>query len=244
MNNFKADLHIHSVLSPCASLEMSPSKIVAKAKAKGINILGLTDHNSTRHCKVMSELGKEEDIFILPGIELNTKEEIHCLAFFENIEKTELFQEFVEKHKSAIKNNSRLFGNQLIVDKDENIIDEVEWLLISALDVTIDRIEEEVHRLNGLFIPAHVDRNSYSILSVLGFIPDHLHADALEVSGNSNPDSYRQADYNLICGSDAHDLKDIGRWYTELKLNKLSFDEIKGVITSKEKSKIKICINK
>ena len=126
---YKADLHIHSVLSPCADLEMSPLNIINKAKERKLDIIGLTDHNSTKQCKITCEIGKKNGIFVLCGAEITTKEEVHCLAFFENDERLLEFQQYIETHLPRIKNEIKRFGYQLIVDEDENIIAEEEILL-------------------------------------------------------------------------------------------------------------------
>lgn len=224
MNSYKADFHVHSVLSPCASLEMSPSRIISRAKEEKIDVLAITDHNSTLHCRLMTELGKNENIFILPGVEINTKEEIHCLAFFEDIEKTNVFQKFLDENLPKIKNRSNVFGYQLVVDENENILDEIEWLLISALDTTISEVEREVHKLNGIFVPAHIDRKSNSIISNLGFIPNDLNIDAVEISPSGTTEFFEG--YGCIRGSDAHIPEDIARGYTEIIMESVSFEEI------------------
>lgn len=230
MNIYKADFHVHSVLSPCASLDMSPSRIIKRAAEEEINVLAITDHNSTFHCRLFTELGAKENIFILPGVELNSKEEIHCLAFFEDILKADVFQGFIDKHLPKIKNRPELFGEQFIVDENENILKEVEWLLISALDVTIDEIEAEVHKLNGIFIPAHIDRKSNSILSNLGFIPDYLNIDGVELSRRLTQPFDIPEKYSLIRGSDAHVPEDIGKGYTELIMKEQTFDELRKAL--------------
>ena len=122
LNKYKADLHVHSILSPCGDIDMSPVRIIKEAKKRNIDILGISDHNSTLHCRLMMELGKEEGIFVLPGVEVNTREEIHCLAFFENIALVDEFQNYLEEHLPHILNVKSMFGEQLLVDKDENIL--------------------------------------------------------------------------------------------------------------------------
>lgn len=228
---YKADLHIHSVLSPCADLEMSPVNIINKAKERKLDIIGLTDHNSTKQCKITREIGEKNDIFVLCGAEITTKEEVHCLTFFENFEKLFAFQKYIEIHLPKINNDVQRFGYQLIVDEDENIIDEEEFLLHSALDVSIDALAEKVHELNGLFIPAHVNRPKFSLISQLGFIPPDIKADAFEISKHlSKADFYKQYAYlknkTVIQNSDAHFIDAIGETYTEFDLQSVSFSNI------------------
>ncbi len=239
MKQFKADLHIHSVLSPCGDLDASPARIVRKACEKGIDILGISDHNSTRHCRLMQELGNESGIYILPGVEINTHEEIHCLGFFENVDAAEDFQAFLDQRLPVIKNEPMFFGEQLVVDRFENIIAEEQVLLTSALNASIYEVAEEVYRRNGIFIPSHVDRPYTSVLSQLGFIPVDLRFDALEVSARYKIGDFRKLHpeferFTLITNSDAHHPDAIGRAITYFEMADLSFDEIKKALHQAE----------
>lgn len=159
MNRFKADLHIHTVLSPCGDLEMSPSNIIRAAKSKQLDLIGITDHNTTRQCAVIRELGLKEGIYVLCGTEVTTKEEAHCLAFFDTTESLEAFQDYLDAHLPKVKNNPDLFGYQVAVDADDNIFFEEDRSLLSAIDQSIEKIEETIHSLNGIFIPAHINKS-------------------------------------------------------------------------------------
>lgn len=232
MNKYRADLHIHTVLSPCGSLDMSPAKIIEIAREKGLDIIGITDHNTTRHCKVISKLAEASGIFVLMGAEVTTREEVHCLSFFENEDQLSEFQTYLESHLPPIPNNIEKFGYQVVVDENEIIIDEIEFLLISALDQSIEQVESKVHSLGGIFIPAHIDRPSYSITSQLGFIPDELQMDAIEVSANCKIESVlpflgKHKNTTLIRNSDAHYEDQIGKVFTTFEMNHRSFSEIK-----------------
>jgi PHP family Zn ribbon phosphoesterase len=232
MKKFRADLHVHSVLSPCGDLDMSPTKIICEARKKNIDILGISDHNSTLHCRLMMELGKEEGIFILPGAEINTKEEIHCLAFFENADITDEFQVFLNQHLPFVPNKKELFGQQFVVDRNEAIVKEIDNLLVTGLDADIYAVVNEVKRLRGIFIPAHIDRPYNSILSQLGFIPPDLQFDALEVSARIGVSAFRNlhpefAQLTLITNSDAHHPDYLGRATTNFRIEELTFKEIK-----------------
>ena len=122
MKKFKADLHIHTCLSPCGDLEMSPRNIIWKAKDKGLDIIGITDHNSTRNVMTCFELGRKNNIFVVGGCEINTREEVHCLAFFPDFDTLELFQKFIDKFLPPIPNNKAIFGYPVAVDAYDNII--------------------------------------------------------------------------------------------------------------------------
>jgi hypothetical protein len=238
MNKYRADLHIHTVLSPCGDLEMSPANIIAKAREKGLDIIGITDHNTTRHCKLIRKLAKSAGIFVLMGAEVTTREEVHCLTFFENDDQLSEFQDYLEKHLPPIPNNIEKFGYQVVVDEDEQIIDEIEFLLISALDQSIDQVEQKVHSLGGIFIPAHIDRPSYSIISQLGFIPAGILIDGIEISANCKiasviPFLEEQAEQTVIRNSDAHYIKNIGNAFSIFELEHRTFSEIKLALQGK-----------
>ena len=153
----RADLHVHTVLSPCGDIEMTPSFIIARAKERGISVVGIADHNSTLQCAEIKRIGEREGVFVLTGAEITTKEEVHVLAFVDGDENLSKLQGFLEENLPKIENNVDFFGYQLIVNEEEEVLGEVEYLLISAIDKSINEIEEFVHSLGGIFIPAHID---------------------------------------------------------------------------------------
>ncbi len=231
MNTYKADLHIHTLLSPCGDLEMSPKNIVKQAFERNLNIIGITDHNSTRHCRLISEIAKDKGIFVLCGAEVTSKEEVHCLCFMPDFEKLAVFQEYLEQNLPEIKNDVNMFGYQVQVDEDEQIIYEEEKLLISALDQSIGQIEEKVHQLGGIFIPAHINRTANGLISQLGFVPDDLKYDALEISKHISISKFLlQNPYlkskTFIQSSDAHFIINLSEVWTTFSLEDLSFNEI------------------
>jgi hypothetical protein len=232
LQKFKADLHIHTVLSPCGSLEMSPSNIIKEASRKKLDIIGITDHNASQHGPLCRKLAKDYGIFVLMGLEVTTIEEVHCLVFFETEEILNIFQEYIDSHIKKIQNNPDKFGFQVIVDEHENITGQVDWLLINATDLTLDSVEEKVHQLGGIFIPAHIDRSAFSLISQLGFVPPDLKADAYEVSKFSSEHAMIKKfpwldGKAFISSSDAHFLKDIGCSVTEFNIIDCNFDEIR-----------------
>ncbi|NVN95249.1 MAG: PHP domain-containing protein [Bacteroidetes bacterium] len=229
--NYRADIHIHSVLSPCSNLDMSPVNIINIAKERKLHIIGLTDHNSTKQCRITREIGEKNGIFVLCGAEITTKEEVHCLTFFENDKKLFAFQEFIEAHLPDIKNDVQKFGYQLVVDEKENIIGEEEILLQSALNISIDSLADKVHELNGLFIPAHVNRQKFSLISQLGFIPKDIKADALEISRHISKEEFLNQfpylkTFPIIQSSDAHCLESIGETTSVFEMDEISYTEI------------------
>jgi len=248
MKQFKADLHIHTLLSPCGSLEMSPAAIVDIAHTRGIDIIGIADHNTTKHCKLVSKLAAEKNIFVLCGVEVTTREEVHCLAFFPNFEALSSFQNYLDEHLPNIKNNPKYFGHQVVIDENEMIVEEEERLLISAIAQSIHQVEEKVHELGGLFIPAHIDRHKYSLLSQLGFVPAGLNADAFEITPFSTPQKLgsvlKSASTNtFIRSSDAHQPKDIGSSTTTFEMEEISFAEICKALKNSDNRKTIIVNN-
>ncbi|MGE0089876.1 MAG: PHP domain-containing protein [Bacteroidales bacterium] len=243
MKLYKADLHIHTVLSPCGDLEMSPANIVNRAKEKGLEIIGITDHNNTKNCKVIEEIAAKEGILVLKGAEVTTKEEVHCLAFFEKDNELNEFQNYLDSFITKIKNDPEKFGYQVVVDKNENIVEQIDWLLISALDQNIQQVERKVHQLNGLFIPAHIDRARYSLISQLGFVPADLNEDALELSKHIAKSSFIDqnkylADRCFIRNSDSHFTENIGDCSTIFQMNEKTFSEVRMALKSENGRKV------
>ncbi len=245
MRWFKADLHIHSVLSPCGDLDMSPTKIISKAKDQQLDIIGITDHNSTLHAELMMDLGYKNSIAVFPGAEVTTQEEVHCLVFFENIETIKIFQDYLDLYKMKIPNKPEKFGYQLVVNEKEEILKEVNELLILGINQTIEQIEQKTHELNGIFIPAHIDKSVNSIYSQIGFIPNNLKIDAIEISANTTEQTiqYKKPEllnHSLISNSDAHYIKQIGKRYTEYYMKAPVFSEWKMALQCINERKARI----
>jgi len=245
MKEYLADLHIHTVLSPCGDLNMSPAKIVEQAVSKGIGIIGLTDHNSTKHCRLVKKLSAEKGIFTLMGAEVTTREEVHCLTFFENTDTLGEMQSFLDSRLPDIKNDPDFFGYQVVVDENENVVYIEEKLLTNAIDASIDEIEQFVHQLGGIFIPAHIDRYKNSIYSQLGLFPDNLKADALEISWRCQPADFIKAHpeisgFTILTSSDAHFPENIGRVTSCFTIEEPSFSEIRAAIRGENNRKVSL----
>jgi 3',5'-nucleoside bisphosphate phosphatase len=243
MKSFRADLHIHTVLSPCGDLEMSPVNIVSKAVQKGLDVIGITDHNTTRHCGLITRLAEEKGIFVMQGAEVTTKEEVHCLAFFENTDALSKFQEFLDDSLPEVINDPAIFGYQVQVDEYDNVVYEEKKLLINAISKSFEETETFIHSLNGLFIPAHLNRPKNSIYSQLGFLPDNLSADAVEISKATTfrqfiEDHPELNGFTVIKNSDAHYPEDIGTAFTLFYIEEASFPEIKQALKKENGRKI------
>lgn len=232
MKVFKADLHNHTVLSPCGDIEMTPSFILSQAKKSGYDIIGITDHNTTLQGREIRRIAGDGGPFILCGAEITTKEEAHCLAFVDREEDLDKLQSYLEKNIQRIPNNVEYFGYQLLVNEHEEVLQEVDYLLISALNKTVDQIEAFVHSLGGIFIPAHVDKKQDSLISQLGFIPFDLDTDAIEFTKRCNIDEFLLSHKYLsqktkIKSSDAHYPDDFLSCATLFNMEELSFEEIR-----------------
>lgn len=243
MKQFKADLHIHTLLSPCGDLDMTPGNIIEQARIKGLDIVGITDHNSTLHGELTSYYSTQRDVFVLCGAEVTTKEEVHCLAFFENFSKLKIFQSYIDENLPDIPNSPDFFGDQVQIDKDLNIIYEEPRLLTSALNVNIEEVVLKVHELDGIFIPAHIDKSKNSILSQLGFIPFDLQYEALELSKFGDVDKIKKEhpylqNCTFLRSSDAHFLEDIGTSFSIFEMETRSFEEIKMALKQQNNRKV------
>ncbi|MBN1501004.1 MAG: PHP domain-containing protein [Spirochaetes bacterium] len=236
---YKSDLHIHSCLSPCGDLEMSPSDIIQTAKSKGLNLIALTDHNSAMNCPALNELCMNDgEISCFFGIEVTSEEEVHILTLFDRLDSVMEFSDLIYKSLPEIYNDPDKFGDQVYVDSENNIIGEVDKYLGSPSGYNIASVIDKVHSLGGLVIPAHVDRPVYSLSSQLGFIPEE-NFDALELSKNyvlgGNSGGNRNIILNLdnfphITNSDSHYLNDIGAVYSEFETDDLSIESLRNLL--------------
>ncbi|MCR4659787.1 MAG: PHP domain-containing protein [Bacteroidales bacterium] len=230
MAPFKADLHIHTVLSPCGDLEMSPTAIVERAMARGLDMIAITDHNTTRQVKTTQKVGRDRGLFVLGGVEITSQEEAHCLAYFEADDQLDEFQQFLDQHLPPIPNDEDRFGYQLIVDENDEITGEEQYHLLNALDVDIDGLYDEVHRIGGLFVPAHINKGTTSLMSQLGFVPPDLKADGLEINFRTTRDEILKKfaylkRFNFITDSDAHFIDNVGDVYNVCYLEHRTFAE-------------------
>ena len=211
------DFHIHSALSPCGDNDMTPNNIVNMAAISGLNTIAISDHNTIGNVGAAMEAGKNCGIYVIPGMEVETAEEVHILTLFPDMESAEYAAGEVYKKLPDIKNRPDIFGEQIIMDAEDNLVGYEEKLLISPTSLSINNLFDLVLSAGGLFIPAHVDRHSYSILTNLGFIPDELDIKNIEISKNvADLEAYldnRQElkKYTIFRNSDAHYLQDIAQ---------------------------------
>ena len=235
MKTYRTDLHIHTLLSPCGDLEMSPANIVSLACERGMNIIGITDHNTTRQCELVWKLAQKTHLTVIPGCEMTSREEVHCLGLFEDFDALRFFQDYLDQHLTIIPHNATLFGFQVLVDEDENILEELDNYLGASLDVSVEEIEQKVHELSGIFIPAHIDRPRNSLFSQLGFFPPELKVDALQISKLAEESAIREKykisqDMTIVKFSDTHFPADLGKIYSNFEMEKPTFSEIKKAL--------------
>jgi predicted metal-dependent phosphoesterase TrpH len=218
---------------------MSPAGIVSQSVEKGLSIIGITDHNSTRQCPIVMALAEEKGLCVLPGVELTTREEVHLLAYFDSLEVAGSFQGWIDAHLTVIKNKPEFFGYQVVVDRDERVVFEEERLLIAALDTDIHETAAAVIAHDGIVIWAHVDKGKNSLFSQLGIMPKGLEADALEVAAaNHMARITRRYPETLatpfVCSSDAHYAEDIASVTTTFTLERPDFHEIRLALAGRD----------
>lgn len=245
MQTFRTDLHIHTLLSPCGDLEMSPANIVSLACQRGLEIIGITDHNTTRQCELVWKLAQKTNLTVFPGCEMTSREEVHCLGLFEDFDSLHIFQNFLDQHLTIIPHNAELFGYQVLVDENEDILEKLDYYLGASLDVSIEDVERKVHELSGIFIPAHVDRPRNSLFSQLGFFPPELKVDALQISKLAEEETIREKykitqDTTIVKFSDTHFPEDLGKIYTNFEMENATFSEIKKALHREDGRMVKI----
>lgn len=209
MSRYYYDFHIHSCLSPCGDDDMTPNNIAGMATLCGLNIVALTDHNTTKNCPAFFEAAKRQGIIPVAGMELTTAEDIHIVCLFENLEAAMDFNSEVEKRRVLIENRVDIFGRQLITDGEDNIIGEEKHLLSNATEVSVDDVLSFTESCGGICYPAHVDRESNGIIYTLGTFPEYpefLCAEFHDIEKKAKlSESYPVLKGKLaLSGSDAH----------------------------------------
>lgn len=208
----RADLHIHSCLSPCADLEMGPCDVVKTAIQQGLTHIALTDHNTTRNSEAFYLCAQKEGLTCIPGIEVTTAEEAHILCYFPSVENANLFGEIIENSLIKIPLNPEKMGDQPFLNSDEEILGEIDFYLSVTSSFSVDEVVLKAQEFNAIVIPAHIDKPIFSLISQLGFLPE-LPYNALEISSGGLRNNYQSNDttgFQTITGSDSHYLHTIG----------------------------------
>jgi hypothetical protein len=238
LRTFRADLHIHSCLSPCGEEEMRPRAIVSQALAMGLDMIAICDHNSAENIPAFLRAGSEKGLTVLPGIEVTSKEEIHLLALFNRQEDCMILQNLIYQNLLG-ENVEDVFGCQTMVNEKDETIGINQKMLIGATLLPLERIVSAVGSLRGVTIASHIDRQAFSLLGQLGFIPEGLSLDGLEISPRTSIEeaqkrfhAYRC--YSFVRFSDAHHLEDIGKNITHFLLKETTSEEVKMALHHQE----------
>lgn len=232
MKVYTADLHLHSVLSPCGDLSMSPGEILRRAGEAGLNLIAITDHNMCENGAALRVLAANSGISVLYGMELETAEEVHLVCLFDTLHAALEWQETVYPHLPDIQNDPERFGDQAVVDAEENILRFEARLLVNATDIPLAAAWRMVETRGGLAIPAHVDRSAHSLISQLGFVPTDIEFAAVELSRFAPADFLiRQAQWlhalPAVRFSDAHFPEEIGLQRTRFVLETPTIPELR-----------------
>ncbi len=208
------DLHIHSALSPCANDDMTPNNIVNMALISGLEVIAITDHNTTANCAAVQRAAKDTGLTVLCGMELCTSEEVHTVCLLPDADSAWYFDRFVASKSMDLKNRTDIFGRQLLMDEQDNIIGEEERMLSMATGISITDLHHIVNHYGGVAFPAHIDRPSNGIITMLGAIPDDCYFGAVEIKRMPDFMEKRGAAeilsrYNTLTSSDAHWLEAI-----------------------------------
>jgi hypothetical protein len=227
---YLADLHVHTVLSPCAEIEMIPPLIVRRALELGLGIIAVTDHNSSENVAAVIEAAEGTGLTVLPGMEVQSREEVHLVCLFDNVEQAMDWQEDVYEHLPPLKSDPDFFGEQFVVDATGEFVRRNERLLATATSLSVEQVVEGVLEEGGLCIAAHVDRPSYSLLANLGFVPEGVPFAALEITPRFGVEELlgqhpSLVGHTLIRSGDAHRLSEMGDW-TVLTVAEPTVDEL------------------
>lgn len=233
MSRYYYDLHIHSCLSPCADNDMTPCNIAGMAAIKGLGIVALTDHNSTKNCRAFFAAAKRHGIVPIAGMELTTAEDVHIVCLFPSLEAAEKFDDEYRSFRILYKNRKDIFGDQLILDEEDNVIGEEEHLLLNASTLSIENAERLAKKYGAAVFPAHIDRDENGIIAALGCVPETPHFHAVEFRDRESIGEYSEkyglSDKLILTDSDAHYLWDISEAenYIELEDEPYSSDLVR-----------------
>jgi len=224
MSKYFYDLHIHSCLSPCGDDDMTPANIAGMAMLNGLNVVALTDHNTSKNCPAFFANAKRYGLVPVAGMELTTSEDIHVLCLFPTLEAAMDFDSWVDSRRVRVPNKKAIFGNQLIMDEEDNVAGEEGDLLINATTVDIEEAYREVTGRGGACYPAHVDRESGGMIAVLGDLPDEPRYSAFELNDKGSFEEYTEKYPKLrgmrcVVSSDAHYLQNISQAENALELD-------------------------
>jgi len=241
----RADLHLHTVASACAEIEMIPPLIVQRAQALGLGLIAVTDHNTIDNVVAVQRAAEGTALTVMPGMEVQTREEVHIICLFDELACAQSWQDIVYEHLPAAKNRPEFFGAQIVVDHTAEFVRMNERLLATSTRLSVEQVVKHVNTLGGLTIAAHVDRPSFSMLANLGFIPQGLALSALEVSRRVTLTGFRRqypelTDWPMVRSGDAHRLAEICAG-TCFRLANVNCDELAMAFRGQEGRCIEAC---
>ncbi len=236
---------MHTCLSPCGDLDMSPRGIVDTARAKGLDLIAVCDHNTAENIVAVKNASRMQSghPHVLSGLEVCTLEEVHVLALFETPEDALKMQALVYDHLPPRSNRPDIFGEQVVANEYDEVEGFNDRLLIGATELELDRVVSFIHQYGGLALAAHVDRESFGLLGQLGFFPPDLDVDGLEISRRCDLEALLNlypelSSKPIIRSSDAHDPSDIGAVWTEFLLEAPSLKELALALAGDRERKI------
>jgi len=237
MRLWRADLHIHTCLSPCAEPEMTPRAIVARAREAGLDLIAICDHNAAENAEAVARAGRREGLAVILGIEVTTREEVHILGLFDRPSDLEGVQEHVYAYLDG-ENRPEVFGRQAVIGEDGAMVGENPRLLIGACDLALDEVVGLIESNHGCCIASHIDREGFGLIGHLGFVPD-VALDGLEVSARMTVEEAREKfglgeEYGIIRSSDAHRLDEIGQAVTVFELAAPTAQEVRLALQGSE----------
>lgn len=239
MNKLFYDFHIHSCLSPCGDKDMTPANIAGMSMLKGLDVIAVTDHNSCKNCPAVMEECKKYGITAIPGMELSTSEEVHCVCLFSSLKQAMDFDGYVYKRLIKVENREEIFGEQLIYNAKDEIIGREPNLLIQSADISFDQVYPLVKEYGGVMFPAHIDKNSFSLLSNLGFVSPDSQFRCAELFDPEQKDSLISnnpylKECRLVYNSDAHCLEQINEAIHYISCDSRKREDILKVLESLE----------
>jgi 3',5'-nucleoside bisphosphate phosphatase len=235
---YRCDLHIHTCLSPCADLDMHPAALISGAAAQRLDVIAICDHNASENVRYVMQAAEHETIGVIAGMEITTSEEVHILALMPGLRALAQIQEIVYDRLPG-RNDERLFGCQAVVNEKGEVEQINERLLIGATEIPMSDLIKTIHSLGGLAVASHIDRESFSVISQLGFVDEDSGLDALEISRALGVEKARKrypelSHHTFVASSDAHCLADIGSAVTMMRLAEATFEEVKLAIQHRE----------
>ena len=231
MPEFYYDLHMHSCLSPCGDMDMTPNNLVNMAKLLGLDVIALTDHNTSLNCEAAMKVGEQVGLLVIPGMELTTAEDIHAVCLFPTLEKALDFSEYVDQNRIKVRNKPEIYGRQVIMNENDEEIGEIEHLLLPGSFIGMYDAYRKAQEFGGICYPAHIDRDSLSILSVLGEIDPYCGFRTAELADISKLGELREKHpildhMNIITCSDAHYLENMRDAANTLTLPELTREAV------------------